>query len=340
MLNDSAAPRVNVAALLKRWALAINVPVVLTSVGLAYCFALRLLWISDVPFILDEPQLFAKAMQANAEGGWAQRGLQGSQGVHYGAMPTWIYQLMLRAFSSPIEVAFAKAFLITLLTLGCLWVWAKRLRGAERGLLAIAFLSPCLWFYARDLWDNSWGIPFSMVLWTSYLYFDDKPSLRRLIVPAVTAAALVLIHLMSLPLIGAVGIHFVVKHRAWIMRRWAGVAALALLLVAIDFQYLSQLFQLEREVRPGGWSLRGLGFFLKAPTYFSGIDLTYLMGRAWMDIPAFPKAVQILLRLAVGLSLLSYLFFAAGVVQAVGRGSWLVMKRRELLPRWCRPGCR
>jgi hypothetical protein len=332
LLSESRVQRDGFKLIAERWILPWSVSTVWAGAIVFACVILRLGWISDVPFIWDEPKLFLNALEANAKGTWAARGLQGSQGVHYGPLPTWIYQIFLMVFSSPIEIAFAKALLITLITISCLWVWAKKVQGVERALVGIALLSPYLWFYARDLWDNSWLIPVSLVTWTSYLHFDQQPSLRRLFLPAMGVASLILIHLMSLPLIGALGLHFAVKHRKWILRRWAGVVVFVLLVVAIDFPYLSQIASLPNQ---GAKETEPLAFWyllVQGLSYFSAYKFDYFLGPAWMDVAVFPRSIQILLRVSSGLSLLSFLFFAAGLVQAVRLFVSALFPRRPVPP--------
>jgi hypothetical protein len=301
---------------------------------LAIGCALRLLWIGDVPYIADEPQLISNALEANAEGRWAERGLQGGKGVHYGPLPTWIYQVAVSALTSPVEIAFFKSLFITLITVFSLWVWTKYSRAQDKWLVWAALLSPCLWFYSRDLWDNSWGVPFSIVLWTSYLYFDQKPSLRRLILPALTAAGILLIHLMSVPIAAAIVVHFLVKQRRWIWRRWAGVLAIAALVVAIDITYFLQIAAIHPPKPLTAWSLESFLFPLFAPFYFSAADSVYFLGNSWMDFPGFSPRFAFVVRVALKVSQLGGVLWVAGLVVSAlhqsRRGSWA----SEFLTSW------
>jgi len=78
---------------------------------------------------------------------------------------------------------------------------------------AFAFLSPYLWFYARDLWDNSFAIPFSVMLLATYVGFHATDRFRWLAASGLFAVLCLLTHLMTLPLIGAVVLHFLVCRR-------------------------------------------------------------------------------------------------------------------------------
>lgn len=288
--------------------------------------ALRLLWIGDVPYIADEPQLITNALEANAEGRWVDRGLQGGKGVHYGPLPTWIYQVAVSVLTTPLEIAFFKSLLITLITVFCLWIWSRYLRAQDKWFVWVALLSPCLWFYSRDLWDNSWGVPFSAVLWTSYLYFDQKPSLRRLLLPALSAAGILLIHLMSIPIVAAIVMHFLVKQRRWILRRWAGVLGIAAVVVAVDITYFLQLAAIHPPTPPTAWSLESFVFPFFSPVYFSAAASDYFLGNSWMDFPGFSPWFALVVRIAWHVSLLGVVLWFAGLVVSAlhqaRRGSW------------------
>lgn len=288
-------------------------------VVLTFACLLRFIWISDIPYIADEPNLILSAMELNANGAWAEKGLQGAKGVHYGPLPTWIYQLGVASVSSPTELALLKAIVITAITLFCLWVWSRGLRKSESQLVWLAVVSPFLWFYARDLWDNSLAVAFSLALWTSYLHFDQRPALRRLVLPVVLASSLFLIHLMSTPILAAVAVHFAIKHRAWIRRRWAGVLVLAVLAVAIDARYILQLMAIPSSPQQGAWTLKSLVFVLKAPGYFSSWGMSYFLGNGWMRVPLFPQWTQIAIGIASGFTLFVYGFFFVGL--------WLATRR-------------
>ena len=54
-----------------------------------------LVWPGDIPFINDEPQLIASAVNANQDHRLAAMGLLGTFGLFYGPAPTWVYQVLV-----------------------------------------------------------------------------------------------------------------------------------------------------------------------------------------------------------------------------------------------------
>ncbi|NNM32892.1 MAG: hypothetical protein HKO53_07480 [Gemmatimonadetes bacterium] len=175
--------------------------------------AARVLFPGDVPFIADEPLLIEGALNGLESGQLATAGLQGTRGAAYGAAPTWFYQATLLVTSDLRVVAVVKIVLVTLLTGGGLLLLGRSVEGLSLPLGAFAFLSPYLWFYARDLWDNSFGVPLTAVLVGTYAAFHASGRMRWLVASAGFAVLSLMTHLMTLPLVGAVLLHFVVSHR-------------------------------------------------------------------------------------------------------------------------------
>jgi hypothetical protein len=82
-------------------------------------------------------------------------------------------------------------------------------------------LSPWLWSYSRQLWDNSFGIPLSAIALASYADFLIAPRRWTLLLCVISLAAMSLVHLMAAPLIAAVGLHVLLFQRRSVARyRW------------------------------------------------------------------------------------------------------------------------
>ncbi|MBT8489018.1 MAG: glycosyltransferase family 39 protein, partial [Gemmatimonadetes bacterium] len=173
----------------------------------------RLLFPGDVPFIADEPLLIQGALDALESKEVAMAGLQGTRGAAYGAAPTWFYQAMLLLTSDLRIVALVKVVFVTLLTGYGLLLLGRSVPRLSTPLGAFAFLSPYLWFYARDLWDNSFAIPFTAMLVATYAAFHASKRTRWLVGTALFAVLCVMTHLMTTPLVGAVLVHLVWSQR-------------------------------------------------------------------------------------------------------------------------------
>jgi hypothetical protein len=243
--------------------------------------SLRLFFPGDVPFINDEPALVQAALEANESGTPASAGLLGTRGVRNGPAAIWFYQLSLALTHDLGNVALAKIAIVTSLTCVALVLIARAGLPVVPGLGAFALLSPYLWLYARDLWDNSFAIPLSAMLLAAYIRFCRDERLRWLGVAALFGTLCFLTHFMTLPLVGAVGLHFAAtrwRSVAESPRFAAAVAGILVLCLVLALPYLVQLsgrsltsFRWLPSPRPLAFSLNGLRLFTLAGfDYFIG----------------------------------------------------------------------
>lgn len=279
--------------------------------------AFRLVFPGDVPFINDEPLLIQGALDANARGTLVSAGLLGTRGIRYGPVPTWFYQVSLAVTPSPILVATVRTILVTGLTALALVMLARSVDGLSPLLGAFAFLSPYLWFYSRDLWDNSFSVPFSAMLLAAYAQFWRGDRLRWLALAAVFGTLCFMTHPMTMPLVGAVGLHFAVtRWRAVIVsRRLAlGVLGVGAFCFVLSLPYLGEL---------AGASRPGFGITRRPASIafgLNGIRLFSLSGFDYFIGPWLTNGFGLGARLT---GLFSYVAAAYGLVltvRAVGRG--------------------
>jgi hypothetical protein len=287
----------------------------------------RLLFPGDVPFVNDEPMLVERALDANASGSAAVTGLLGTRGARYGPAPVWFYQTALAFTHDLPTVVLARTALVTLLTGAALLLLARSLGRAARSspilapaLGAFAFLSPYLWFYARDLWDNSFAIPLSGMLLASYVAYLKEGRVGWLALAGLFGALCFLTHLMTLPLVAAVAIHFLAtRWRALHEPRFALVVATIVVgCVVLCLPYLRSV---------GGGSMAGFRllpspasvvFALGGLRVFTLAGFDYFVGEwgAWGS-----RGSGVLAVLAVGVSLFSWVAGAVGVA-AWGRDAF------------------
>ncbi len=169
-----------------------------------------------VAFGADEAALIGRAINANAAGQIASAGLTGTMGLPYGPLPTQVYQLLMLILPDPIAVVSLRAAAFLLITGVALTSLARSI-GVSRWLGPIVCSLPWVWMHARQPWDNSLLIPASAVMLGSYAAWLGGR--RWAVVPGIVAGgAMLSIHLMSLPMIAAVGIHAIVRMRKQLWR--------------------------------------------------------------------------------------------------------------------------
>lgn len=249
--------------------------------------ALPLLWPGDTPWIDDEPRLVLQAARNNRAGSPAVLGIPtASRGIRYGPLPTWIYSSLLRLCDDLIGLVRLRALLVTILTaLSIAWL-ARLCPDLDPPLGTLALLSPYLWLYSRQLWDNTFLIPLSSLTLTAYLSFCGAPRFWKIAMAGAGAAGMGLTHPMSAALIAPLLVHALFFHGRWFLLRRFSVGALSLALAGVSWPYLSYLLASLSALqgRPGPLSAwAGWTFPLSGGRFFSALGLEYFLGSRWTN---------------------------------------------------------
>ena len=276
------------------------------------------LWPGDVSFNVDEPVFMQMALRHNAAGTWAKYTLTGTKYMPYGPGAVWFYQLILHITHNPVWLGLIRGLAVTAMTaLGLSWL----ARGAALPLWGgvFALLSPYLYIYSRQLWDNNFLIPFVALLLGAYARFMAEPTRRWFLVCVYSAAILFLTHLMSLSVLIPVACH-----AAWFQRRWLwkhkGVVAVAILSVGLLMGfYLRHLYAAFLKAPPmtgqrGEWA--AWFFPWQGWHFFSVFGLEHFFDSPWVDYACGGGGGC---KLVEWLTELSLPLFLAGVAVVIGR---------------------
>jgi len=231
----------------------------------------------DAPWINDEPILILQALRANQRHELARVGLQGTHALHYGPLPIWLYQGFLLVSHDVRALVVVRALLVMAGSAAGLWLLARALE-VSPWLLVLPLLSPYLWIYSREIWDNTFCLPLGALALGGYAQFLSRPSRWALVLAALAGAALLLVHLMSVALLAALLLHalFLARPKLW-SYRWT-LLALAVAAAVICGPYLLLLAH-ERvpsppsSPPPGWWS-----FPLLSPRLLSAQGFEYFFG--------------------------------------------------------------
>lgn len=243
--------------------------------------ALRLAWPGDVQFINDEPHLLNLALKANEAGTIATTGLVGTKGISYGPFPTWMYQLYLSITTNLMSVAVLQIVVIGAVTALGIILIARSDRTLIPFLGGFAFLSPYLWVYGRDLWDNSMLIPLTALAFGLYLGFVATNRLVLLALAGVLCTFCLLTHLMALPFVIAIGMHFVISFGPDVLKNAklaATVAVTAAISVVISLPYLlnaQSAGETAFELTP---SVESIIFGLRGSRIISALQVNHYVG--------------------------------------------------------------
>ena len=130
------------------------------------------------PWVNDEPRLIANALDANAARQLARQGLVGNFTVHYGPLPTWIYQGLLAVTHDISSLLVLHAVLFYGATVGAMWC-VGRAAGLPRAFVGVVGVSPVVCYYSRALWDNSMLVPLSLAILAAYAGWLASPTRWR-----------------------------------------------------------------------------------------------------------------------------------------------------------------
>ena len=241
-----------------------------------------LIWPGDAPWINDEPKLVELAMLCKESGMIPSHGLMGSRGILYGPFPLWTYTALLHVTDDLVDLVRLKALLMTLITAVAL-VWIAALcRSLDPPAGALALLSPCLWLYHRQLWDNPFLIPLAALSAAAYLAFCVRPTAWKLWLAGFALTGMFLTHLMSVPWIVAVVANFAWAQRARLRVRGANLPGIVLVSGLLTVPYLMKVFSGQPEtVLQEGSPWKGWLFPLMGGRFFSSFDMDYFLGERW-----------------------------------------------------------
>jgi hypothetical protein len=123
-----------------------------------------------------------------------------------------------------------------LTALGLLWL--TQLLKVSPWLAVVTMFSPWVWYYSRQLWDNSLCIPLSVLLFASYGQFLEGRRAWALCAAVAFAALCCLTHLMILPFLFVLALHAVLFRTRWILQFKWPLLATTVLMLAVSGPYL------------------------------------------------------------------------------------------------------
>jgi len=182
----------------RRWLRADHVAAALALLMLSYRFCN----LDLVTLINDEPHLLAAAEQEAHGGSWVSASpISGTQGVHYGPVPTWFYGIVHLLFgASPLVSIVAMGLVVTLGQLIFLAMLTRFLRGGATmfgALVALVASSPFAFAWSRTAWDNT--ILIGTFACAALLLAEDELTPRRCLIAGTLFGLAIGTHLMVLP---------------------------------------------------------------------------------------------------------------------------------------------
>ena len=248
----------------------------------------------DSRWLCDEPLLMNGALIYNARPCHigpislpftpALTGIIGTRGVRYGPLAAWTDQIFLAFTHNPITIMAVRIALVTVgNVLGLYWL-CKTLKFSP-WLAVIVMLSPWLWLYSRQLWDNSLCVPLCALLFSGYADFLANRRAISLFLAIFCALMMLLIHLMSVALVGALAIHLLVFESRSLWRyKWI-IAAMIVIVFAASAPYWVFFFHnFQRDIPPDASAVQGFLYPFFGAHHLSAAGLDDIFGLNWQWI--------------------------------------------------------
>ena len=260
----------------------------------------------DIPFINDEPRLLALAYRANAQGTLADKGLPGSFGMTYFPLAVWFYQLLLAVTHNVPLLALMKIAVSWSGTALGLWWWSGHTARDRLPLLLIP-LSPYLWLFGRQLWDNCFLIPLATVLAAGLAAFLRRPTRISLVAVVGVVAVMALLHPMTFMVAAPLAAVMLAARWPWFRQHLVatfGAAAVACAVLGGYGWRLSQSDVARHGQHQADWLDRAFGGIagIRVFTHF-GFD-RYLP-EFYRDDTIWPAAVSTALMVISGVSVVA-----------------------------------
>ncbi|MFQ5560209.1 MAG: hypothetical protein ACE5FU_06455, partial [Nitrospinota bacterium] len=243
----------------------------------------RLLWPGDSSFINDEPRLLEMALEQNSSGKLYSLGLMGSKGVQYGPVPIWYYRFLLVLTHDILLVSFINTLCITTLTLFGAVKLVREIRDLGPSLVSLVFLSPFLWFYSRNMWDNSLNIPVVLLGFSFYLAFHRKKDTLSLSVTFLMLVISLQIHLMAIPFAASILAHFFIFNLRWVREHKGKFFLLSAFSFAASLPYLKYLATTAETHSTAQTDLTSFLFPFLGADFFSAHNFSYFLGEKWQN---------------------------------------------------------
>ena len=246
---------------------------------------MRLLWIGDAAFILDEPFYVYSGLLSSKSGQFMTLGLPGKFGVKYGPLTAWFFHVLILLSKNLMVITFLKTLIVSVL-LGISVLWLVRLSDDFSPYYAIpVFLSPYLWHYSRMLWDLT---PCLVAMgFVAYLWFLKQNRPWQLFIAMLFSVLATLTHLMSLTIVVAIIAHVIIFRLKWILKyRWYIVLQLFIVLpIALPY-YIYVLTTPKNDVPWGGFE--SVLFPFLGTRFFTTFNFSYFLGEGWQGYPCLP----------------------------------------------------
>src|ERR1700728_692820 len=210
--------------------------------------------------------------------------LKGTHGIRYGPLPIWIDQLFLAITRNLITMSAIRAVAVGGLTaLGLLWL--TQLLKVTPWLAVVTMFSPWMWYYSRQLWDNSLSLPLAALLFTSYGQFLQSKRASMLCIAIVCAALSCMVHLIVVPFLIVLALHALIFETRWVVKsKWPVLATVIVMLVICE-PYMRYAMTFHGSSVPDYFAWwHGWVFPIFGAQHLTAKNIGYVLEESWQNI--------------------------------------------------------
>lgn len=251
--------------------------------------------------------------------------LKGTHGIRYGPLPIWIDQAFLLFTHNLVVMSAIRAVVVAGLTAIAL-LWLTQLLEMSAWLAVLVMCSPWVWYYSRQLWDNSLSVPLAVLLLAAYGQFLQSTRAWPLCVAVICAALGCLIHLITLPFLIVLAIHAILFEAKWVVKfKWPLLATILVMLgISEPYLHYAVTFHGSHVPEYAAW-WRGWVFPLLGAQHLTAKNVGYILEEGWNIIN--PKPVRYVFQIARLVTCIGYVACWVGMLIAIPR-AWRALKQR------------
>lgn len=252
--------------------------------------------------------------------------LKGTHGIRYGPVPVWIDQVFLAFTHDLLTMTVIRTVAVAGLTAIAL-LWMSQVLIVSPWLAMAAMLSPWMWYYSRQLWDNSLAVPTSALLLSAYAQFLHGRRAWPLCLAIVCAVLTGLVHLIVAPFALAIMAHLIFFETRWLVKfKWQILATMAAM-IAISVPYLHYTVAFHGSSVPEYFPRwRGWVFAMLGAQHITAKNVGYFLEESWDNI--HPAGLRYAFTLARLITYVAFLACWTGMIMAIPR-AWNAIVRKE-----------
>ena len=243
----------------------------------------RLLFPGDVSFVNDEAKFLKIALEASKNGEFFSLGIEGAKGVKYGPLAIYWFRFLLFFGKQIYLVSLLNIVLLLSFSLFGISQVSKIMKEDFLKLSVLALSSPFLFFYGRNLWDNSLNQVLVVWAFVFFLRFIKERKVLDLLGLTLLCNGMFHIHPMSISISLSLLGYLLMTNISWFKKYWLFTTSILFLNLAIAFPYLQYFFEalLSSNKEPLRRPLRSFTNSFFVAQMFTTFKYSYFIGKNW-----------------------------------------------------------